>query len=81
MSICTFSSLPKGEYSNLFIAAAFSSKFFSGKISLPVKISYLLTFPDYKAEILAVFLSKLYSVLFSSILLLIVLIFSLILIF
>ena len=78
MSICTFSSLPKGEYSNLFIAAAFSSKSFSGKTSLPVKI--LLTFPDYKAEILAVFLSKLYSVLFSSILLLIVLILSLILV-
>ena len=42
-----------------FIVAAFSSKY-SGKTSLPVKNSYLLTFPDDKAEILAACLSKLY---------------------
>ena len=60
MSVCAFNSLPNGEYSNLFVVAAFSSKSCSGKTSLPVKNSYLLTFPDDKAEILAVFLSKLY---------------------
>ena len=60
MPICAFNFLSKGEYSNLFIAAAFSSKSFSGKISLPVKNSYLLTFPDDKAEILAVSLSNSY---------------------
>ena len=46
--------------SNLFIVAAFSSKYISGKTSLPVKNSYLLTFPDDKVEILAVSLSKSY---------------------
>ena len=40
--------------------AAFSIKSFSGKISLPVKNSYFLTFPDDKTEILAVYLPKLY---------------------
>ena len=49
-----FSSLPNREYSNLFNKAAFSSKSFSGKTSLSVKNSYLLTFLDDKAEILAV---------------------------
>ena len=79
--VCFFISLPNGEYSNLFNAAAFSSKHFSGKISLPVKNSHLLTFPDDKAEILAVCLSKLYWALFYSILLMIVSIFSLVLIY
>ena len=55
MSVCAFSYLPKSEYSNLFIVATFS-----GKTSLPVKTSYLLIFPDEKAEILAVCLSKSY---------------------
>ena len=55
MSICAFYSLPNGEYSNLWISAAFS-----GKTSLPVKNSYLLIFPDDKAEILVVCLPKLY---------------------
>ena len=81
MSNCAFNSLPNGEYLNLFIVAAFSSKSFSGKTSLPVKNSYLLTFPHDKAEILAVCLSKLYWALFSLILLLIALILSPILIF
>ena len=54
MSVCDFNSLLNGEYSNHFIVAAFSSKSFSGKTSLPVKNSYLRTFPDYKAEILTV---------------------------
>ena len=58
--VCFFNSWPNGKYSNIFIVAAFSSKSFSGKTSLPVKKSYLLTFPDDKAEILAVFLSKSY---------------------
>ena len=60
MSVCAFNSLPKDEYSNLFILAAFSGKYFSGKTSLPVKNSYLLTLPDDKAEILTVCLSKSY---------------------
>ena len=58
MSGCAFNFLPKGEYSNLFIVAAFSSKSFSGKTSFPVKNSYLLTFPDDKAEFSAACLSK-----------------------
>ena len=37
--------MPKGEYSNLFIVAAFSSKKY-----LPVKNSCLLIFPDDKAH-------------------------------
>ena len=81
MSVCAFSYLPNGEYSNLFIVAAFTNKLFSGKTSLLVKNSYLLTFPDDQAEILAVCLSKSYRPLFYFILLLIGLIFSLILIF
>ena len=60
MSVRAFNSFPKGEYSNLFIAAAFFSKSFYGKISFPVKNSYLLTFPDDKTEILDVCLSKSY---------------------
>ena len=31
MSVCSFSSLPNSEYSNLFNLAALSSKSFSGK--------------------------------------------------
>ena len=50
MSVCVFHSLSKDKYSNLFIVAAFSNVYFSGKISLPVKNSYLLTFSDDKAE-------------------------------
>ena len=60
MSVRAFYSLPKGEYLNSFIVAAFSGKSFSGKTSLLVKNSYLLIFIDDKAEILAVCLSKLY---------------------
>ena len=60
MSVCAFSSVPKGEYSNLFILVAFYNKSFSNKTSLPVKNSYLLTFPNDKAEFLAVRLSKSY---------------------
>ena len=55
MSIFAFNSLRNGEYSNLFFIAAFSDK-----ISLPVKNSNLLIFPDDKAEILAAFLSNSY---------------------
>ena len=58
MSICAFNSLPKGQYSNFFIVPTFSNKSFSGRTSLPVKSWYLLSFPDYKPEILAVCLSK-----------------------
>ena len=60
MTVCTFSSLPNGKYSNLFNAAAFYSGYFSGKTSLLVKNLDLITFPDDKAEILVVCLSKLY---------------------
>ena len=79
--VCFFNSFPNGVYSNLLIEAAFSSKSFSGKLSFPVKNSFLLTFPDDKADLLAVCLSKLYWALFYSILLSIVLVFSIILIF
>ena len=81
MSVCGFNSLNNREYSNLSNVAAFSNKSFSGKISLPVENSYLLTFPDDKSEILADFLSKLYWALICSILLLPALIFSLKLVF
>ena len=74
MPVFTFNSLPNGEYSNLFIVAAFSNQSFSGKTSLPYKNSYLLTSPDDKAEILAVCLSKSYWDLFCTILLSIALI-------
>ena len=45
MSVCVFNYLPKDGYSNLFLAAAFSSKSLSDKTSLTVKNSYLLAFP------------------------------------
>ena len=54
--------LPNNEYSNLLVIAAFSNKSFSGKTSLPVKNSYLMNFPDDKAEVLVVFLYKLFSI-------------------
>ena len=79
--VCFFNYFPNVEYSNLLIVAAFSSKSFSGKASLGVKNSYLLRFSDNKAEISAVCLSEFYWALFCSVLLLIVLIFSLILIY
>ena len=43
-----------------FIVAAFSNSHSSAKTSLPVKNSYLPTFPDDKAKILAVSWSKPY---------------------
>ena len=61
----------------LLIVAAISSSSFSGKISSPVKNSYLITFLDDKAEVLAAYLSKLSWALFCSILLSIILNFSL----
>ena len=60
MSVCAFNSLCSGKDSNHLIAAAFSSGFFSGEASLPVKNLYLLTFYDDKAEILEISLSKMY---------------------
>ena len=60
MSVCPFNSLPKGQYSNLFIVAVFSSNYFTGKTSLPVKKLIFTKFPDDKTEILAVCLSKSY---------------------
>ena len=47
MSVCFSNSLPIDEYLNILIVAAFSNKNL-----------YLLAFPDDKAEILAVCLSK-----------------------
>ena len=61
MSVCAFNYLPNGEYSNRCIVAAFSNKSFLGKSSLPFKnLCLLILFPDDKAEILAVCLSKSY---------------------
>ena len=61
MSVCALNSLPKGEYLVFFlILADFLRKSFSGKTSFLVIKSYLLTFPDDKADFLAVSLSKLY---------------------
>ena len=77
ISVCLFSSLPNRDYLKLLIVTAFLNSSFSGKISSPPKNSYLPTFPDEKAKILAVYLPKSYWALFCSILLLIVLIFSL----
>ena len=51
MSVCFSNSLPNGEFSNLLTVAAFSNSPFSGKPSLPVKNSYLLTFPKGKVKI------------------------------
>ena len=69
MFVCFLNSLSNGEYSNLLIVAAFTNKCFPSKTFLPVKNSSLPTFPDDKAEILAVYLSKSYRALFCSILL------------
>ena len=52
--------MPHGKYSNILSVAAFSNNPYAAKIFLPVKNSYLLTFFDDKAEILAVCLSKPY---------------------
>ena len=52
MSVCAFNFFSSGEYSNLFIVAAFPIKPFSEKPSLLFKKSYLLIIPDVKAEIL-----------------------------
>ena len=61
MSVSAFNSLPKGKYSFfVVVAAALYRNSYPGKTSLLVKNSYLLTFPDDKAEILAVCLSKSY---------------------
>ena len=50
MSVWAFNYLPNGEHSDHFFEAAFPSKSFSGKTSLPVKNSYLKTFSDDEAE-------------------------------
>ena len=77
MSVCFFNSLPNSKYSNLLIVAAFSNNSFSSKTSFPVKNLYLPVFPDDKAEILAVYLYKLFRALFCCNLLSVILIFSL----
>ena len=77
MSTCFFISLPNGECSKFFIVAAVTNKSFSGKPSSQVINSYIGIFPDDKAEILAVCLSRFYGALFAQFFLSIVLIFSL----
>ena len=59
--------LPNDKYSNLLIVAAFSIRSFSSKTSWPIRISYLLTFPDDKVEILAVCLSNFFLPLFCAV--------------
>ena len=56
----TFSFIPLSnrEYSIRFIVAAFSVNSFPVETYFPVKNSYLLTFLDDKAEILAISFSK-----------------------
>ena len=49
--------LPNGAYENLLIVAAFSNNSFSDKTSSPVKNSYLPTFADDKAVLLADYLN------------------------
>ena len=71
MSICFSNSLPNSKYSNLL--RIFLVVFFFFKMSSPVKNSYLPTSLYDKPEILGTCLSKLYLVLFCSILFLIVL--------
>ena len=60
MSLCFFNAPPNDKNSNLFIVGAFSNTSFSSKTYSPVKDSYLPTFPDDKAQILNVCLSKSY---------------------
>ena len=59
---CQFAanSLSNEEYFNLLIVALFSNSPLSGKNSSLAKNSYLLTFPDDRADTFAVCLSKLY---------------------
>ena len=54
MQVCFLNSLPNGDYWNNLIGALFSNNPFSGKTSLSVKNSYLSTFSDDSANILAV---------------------------
>ena len=60
MSAYFVNSIFNEEFSNLLIIAAFSNKSLSGNPSLSVINLYLLTFSDDQAQILAVYLSKLY---------------------
>ena len=58
MSVCFLNSLPNSKYSNLLILAAVSKNYFSGKAYIPVKDSYLVSFPNCIADILTVSLFK-----------------------
>ena len=58
MLFCFFNSLPNGEYSSLLIAVFSGS--LHGKLSSSVKNLYVPIFPDDKAEVLDIFMSKLY---------------------
>ena len=75
MSFCVFNPFPNRQYSNHLIFAAFSNFTFSVKTSTFVKILRVPTIPENKAEILAIYLSKLFKALFCSFLLSIILFF------
>ena len=76
MFVCFSNLLPHGEYSDLLVVAAFPNKSFSCKISSVVKKLCLTKIPDDETGILGVYLLSF----FYSILLLIILVFSLIII-
>ena len=59
-SVCFSNLLTNGDYSDLLTAGAFSDNYFSDKTYLLVTNSDILIFPDDKAEILAIYLSKSY---------------------
>ena len=58
MSVYFFNLLSNGIYPYLLIVAAFWNKSFSSKTSSLVENSYLPTFSDDNAKILAVYLAK-----------------------
>ena len=68
-NIDSLATITNGKYSKLLIVTASTNRHIYGKRSSLVKNSYLPTFPDSKAEILAVYLSASYQALFRSILL------------
>ena len=59
ISVCNFNCLPIHKHPYVLIVGDFSrARLVSGTKSMSVKNSYLLTFSDDKAEIVAVYLSK-----------------------
>ena len=76
MLVCAFSSLANREYLKFLISVAFATNLYYDKTSSTAKNWYLPIFPDDKAGILAVCLSKFCWVLFWFLLLSAMLIFS-----